>query len=338
MKLRSLAVLAVVTLVAGTALLLAPGCGGGSGGGGPSGDQARPKILLAGFDDLPDTLNGIRDGSVKFCLVQRTYKMGWLSVEKLIDACNGKELPKQIDTGVLIVDKANVGSYMQDMKKEFEGKKADAKVARKFIMVPKGVHPYYTPCYDGFQAAAAVYGIETDYCAAKEFQVAQQVQMIENVIARKVDGIAISALDDQGLVGVIDEATKAGIKVITFDAPAPSSKALCYIGTANEAAGYAAGEAMAKLMGNEGEIAVLQGGLAAPNLNDRYKGFEKALKEKAPNIKIVSREDTEGKSNVTADKVEALLKAYPKLKAIFAVSAEGVPGAVAVLKEQKRVD
>src|SRR5437773_4120054 len=48
---------------------------------------------------------------------------------------------------------------------------------------------------------------------------------------------AISALDDQGLVPVIEEATKAGIKVITFDAPAPSSKALTYIGTMNEAAG-----------------------------------------------------------------------------------------------------
>ncbi|MCY3022197.1 MAG: sugar-binding protein [Planctomycetota bacterium] len=212
------------------------------------------------------------------------------------------------------------------------------KAEKTFVMVPKGVHPYYEPCYDGFKDAGAKLGVKVDFCAAKEFQVAQQVQMIENVIARKVDGIAISALDDQGLGAVIEDATKAGIKVITFDAPAPSSKALCYIGTANEAAGYAGGEAVAALMNGEGEIAVLQGGLAAPNLNDRYKGFEKALKEKAPNIKIVTREDTEGKANVTADKTEALLRAYPKLKAIFSVSAEGVPGAVAVLKDAKQTD
>jgi ribose transport system substrate-binding protein len=77
------------------------------------------KVILAGFDDLPDTLKGIREGGVRFCIVQRTFKMGWLSVEKLLDACNGKELPKEIDTGVLIVNKENVDTYMEDMKKEF---------------------------------------------------------------------------------------------------------------------------------------------------------------------------------------------------------------------------
>jgi len=48
---------------------------------------------------------------------------------------------------------------------------------------------------------------------------------------------------------VVDRAARAGIKVITFDAPAPASAALCYIGTVNEAAGYAAGVEMAKQMG-----------------------------------------------------------------------------------------
>ena len=327
-------VLALALVSLGVALLPA-GCGSGD-------KKAGGKILLAGFDDLPDTLKGIRDGSVKFCIVQRTYKMGWLSVEKLLEACDGKELPKQIDTGVLIVTKTNADTYMQEMKKEFEGKSQKqsegAKAGKTFVMVPKGVHPYYEPCYEGFKAAAAVYGVKTDYQAANEFEVPKQVQMLENVIARKVDGIALSALDDQGLVAVVDEAKKAGIKVITFDAPAPSSSALCYIGTMNEAAGYAGGEEMAKLMNQEGEIAVLQGGLAAPNLNDRYKGFEKALKEKAPNIRIVAREDTQGKSNVVAEKTENLLQKYPNLKAIFSVSAEGAPGAVPVLKEQHRLD
>jgi ribose transport system substrate-binding protein len=162
-----------------------------------------------------------------------------------------------------------------------------------FVMIPKGVHPYYEPCYEGFKDAAAKYGVKTEYLAAKAFEVPQEVEIIENVIARHVDGIAISALDDQGLVPAIEEATKAGIKVITFDAPAPSSKALTYIGTMNEAAGYSGAQELIKLMNNEGEVAVLQGGLGAPNLNDRFKGFERCIKEKAPNIKIVAREDAE---------------------------------------------
>lgn len=203
-----------------------------------------------------------------------------------------------------------------------------------FVMIPKGVHPYYEPCYEGFKDAGAKYGVKTEYLAAKSLEVPLQVEMIENVIARHVDGIAISALDDQGLVPAIDAAFKAGIKVLTFDAPAPSSKALTYIGTMNEAAGYAGAEELIKLMNGEGEIAVIQGGLGAPNLNDRFKGFERCLKEKAPNIKIVAREDEQGKIDVTVNKIEALLQAHPNLKAIFGVSAEVCPGASAALKQQ----
>src|SRR6185369_12420602 len=63
-----------------------------------------------------------------------------------------------------------------------------------FVMIPKGVHPYYEPCYEGFKDAGAKLGIKTEYLAAKAFQVPQEVEIIENVIARHVDGIAISAL------------------------------------------------------------------------------------------------------------------------------------------------
>lgn len=206
-----------------------------------------------------------------------------------------------------------------------------------FVMVPKGVHPYYEPCYQGFELAAKKYGVKVEFLGAKQFEVPQQVEIIENLIARKVDGVAISALDDQGLVSVIKQAADAGVKVITFDAPAPSSQALCYIGTQNETAGYAGGEVLAKLMGGEGEVAVLQGGLGAQNLNDRFKGFEKALKEKAPNIKIVDRQDTQAKVELVVNKTEALLQAHPNLKAIFAVSAEGIPGAAPILKQQNKV-
>jgi len=202
------------------------------------------------------------------------------------------------------------------------------------VMVPKGVHPYYEPCYQGFKDAGVKYGVKTEYRAAKAFEVPQEVEIIENLIALHVDGITVSALDDNGLKSVIQEATDSGIKVITFDAPAPSSTALCYIGTDNESAGYQAAEELIKVMNGKGQLAVLQGGLGAPNLNDRFKGFERCIKEKAPDIKIVAREDEQGKMDITVNKTEALLEAHPDLTAIFAVSAEGAPGAATVIKEQ----
>ena len=69
------------------------------------------KILVAGFDDLGDTLQGIRDGSIVFCVVQNTYRMGWLSVERLLDAVAGRPVPRVIDTGVVFVDRRNIDTY-----------------------------------------------------------------------------------------------------------------------------------------------------------------------------------------------------------------------------------
>ncbi len=200
-----------------------------------------------------------------------------------------------------------------------------------FVMVPKGIHSYYEPCWKGFQDAAKKYGVEVKKSEPTKFELPLQVQTLENVIASKPTGIAISALDDKGLVNIIDKATDAGIKVITFDAPAPSSKQLCYVGTANDKAGYDAGIEVAKLMNNEGEVAILEGGIGTLNLDDRFDGFKKALAEKAPKVVIVAREDTHGDMAEATTRFENILTAHPNVKAIFGVSSECVPGVVSVL-------
>ena len=205
-----------------------------------------------------------------------------------------------------------------------------------FVMVPKGVHPYYEPVYRGFTDAAARYGVVSEIDAPPRFDVALQVKVIEDLIARGVSGIAISANDDQGLVSVIHEAVQAGIKVITFDAPAPSSEALTYIGTDNESAGYEAGKRMAAAMGAHGSIAILQGGLNATNLNLRTRGFMRALTEAAPRVIVVGVVDEGGDFSESVNQTEAILAAHPSLSAIFSVSAEGAPAAAAVVKREGR--
>jgi ribose transport system substrate-binding protein len=203
---------------------------------------------------------------------------------------------------------------------------------KTFVMVPKGVHPYYEPCYEGFQAAAKKYGVKVEKVDPQKFELPLQVKVIEDLIAQQVDGIAISALDDAGLVSVIADATKAGIKVITFDADAKSSARLEYIGTNNEAAGMAAGKKMVELMKGQGNLVILQGGLGASNLNERTAGFKKAIA--GTKIKLLEVTDVAGDFSVATNKTEALLQTYPDLNAIFAVSAEGAPAAAQVLKQQ----
>jgi len=201
-----------------------------------------------------------------------------------------------------------------------------------FVMVPKGVHPYFIPVYDGFKAAAAHYGVQVEMDAPPTFDVRLQVKVIEDLIARGVDGIAISADDDAGLVDVVKRAAQAGIKVITFDAPAPSTAALTYIGTDNHAAGYEAGRWMAEAMGGTGKVAILQGGLDATNLNQRTQGFEEALARYAPGMTVTEVVNEHGDFSESVIKTERLLSSTPDLRGIFSVSAEGAPAAATVIR------
>lgn len=203
-----------------------------------------------------------------------------------------------------------------------------------FVMVPKLVHPFYEPCIEGFHDAGAKYGVKTEVESPPKFDISLQVKVIEDLIARGVDGIAISAVDNKGLVAVIQEAVDAGITVICFDADAPDANRACYIGTVNEAAGYAAGEYMFDLMGGKGNAAILQGGLA-PNLNQRQEGFRKAAAK--TDVEIVAFEDFQADLAMGVNKTEALLEAYPDLDAIFGVSAYGPVAPATVLKEQGRI-
>jgi len=211
------------------------------------------------------------------------------------------------------------------------GEQESGEDAPVFVMVPKLVHPFYEPCIEGFHDAGAKYGIKTEVESPPKFDISLQVKVIEDLIARGVDGIAISAVDNKGLVAVIDEALEAGIMVLCFDADAPDANRASYIGTVNEPAGYTAGKFMFDLMGNSGNAAILQGGLA-PNLNQRQEGFRKAAAEVG--VDIIAFEDFQADFAMGVNKTEALLETYPELDAIFGVSAYGAPTAATVLKEQ----
>lgn len=207
-----------------------------------------------------------------------------------------------------------------------------------FVMVPKLVHPFYEPCYEGFEAAGEHFGIKTEFEAPPKAEVDLQVKVIENLISRGVQGIAISATDDTGLKGVVDEAIAAGIKVITFDADAPSTNRLCYVGTNNRAAGGTAGEEMVALLGSKGgKVALLLATLGAPNLLERAEEFQKAFAQAGPQYKVVAVEGFETDLAQAVNKTEALLQTYPDMAAFFGVSAYGGPAAATVIKEQKKV-
>lgn len=150
----------------------------------------------------------------------------------------------------------------------------------KFAVVPKAMNnPFFDVARDGCMKRAKELGnVECIYKGPIEHEPATQAQIIQDFITQKVDGLAISVADVAAMTKSIDAATAAGIPVITFDADAPGSKRLAYIGTNNKDFGLALGKQLLQLRPDGGKYAMVSGGPGAKNLAERVDGVREALK------------------------------------------------------------
>ena len=150
----------------------------------------------------------------------------------------------------------------------------------RFAVVPKAMNnPFFDVARDGCLKRAKELGnVECIYKGPIEHEPATEAQIIQDFITQKVDGMAISVADVAAMTKSIEAATAAGIPVVTFDADAPGSKRLAYIGTNNKDFGLALGKQLAQLRPEGGKYAMISGGPGAKNLAERVDGVREALK------------------------------------------------------------
>jgi ribose transport system substrate-binding protein len=149
-----------------------------------------------------------------------------------------------------------------------------------FAIVPKSLNnPYFDLARDGCMAEAKKLGdVKCTYTGPVTQDAAAEVQTVEDLITRRVDGIAISVADEGSIQRVIARARQAGIPVITFDADAPNSQRQAYVGTDNYTLGKTLGEQLIKAHPTPGSYAIISGGPAAQNLAQRVDGAREVLK------------------------------------------------------------
>ena len=87
-----------------------------------------------------------------------------------------------------------------------------------FVLVPKNLgNPYFDTSNKGAQEAAGELGVTVLYQGSANADATEQIQLLNSLIAQKVNGLAISANDSDALVPTGKEAMAAGIPVVSFD-------------------------------------------------------------------------------------------------------------------------
>ncbi|MED3906895.1 substrate-binding domain-containing protein [Geobacillus thermodenitrificans] len=196
----------------------------------------------------------------------------------------------------------------------------------KYVMITfQSGMDYWKRCLKGFEDAAEELNVSVEYRGATQYDVNEQVTVLEQVIARKPAGIAISAINPTALTKTINKAVEKGIPVVLFDSNASGSKAFSFLGTNNYNAGVTAAHEMAKLLGNKGNVGIITSPYQL-NHQERTRGFVETIYQKYPQMHVVAVKN--GKGDVRASKQAAIeiLEDYLDVQGIFATEANGGVG------------
>ncbi|WP_043338119.1 sugar-binding protein [Belnapia moabensis] len=105
---------------------------------------------------------------------------------------------------------------------------------------------------------------------------AEQRRILDELVARKVAGVAISAINPASQTDVLNRVAEQSV-LFTTDSDAPASKRMLYIGTDNVAAGRRAGEQMKQAMPEGGRAMLFVGTMDADNARERVQGIREIL-------------------------------------------------------------
>lgn len=173
-----------------------------------------------------------------------------------------------------------------------------------------------------------------------ETDLGQQLNLVEQMVARGVDAIVIAPADSKALIPALKRATDAGILVINIDnrldktAATQASLIAPFVGPDNRSGARAAADVLAKQLQPGDSVAIIEGVPTAFNGQQRRLGFEDAMNELGAKIVSTQAGNWEmAKANTIA---ASLLTAHPDLKAILCGNDSMALGAVAAIQAAGR--
>jgi ribose transport system substrate-binding protein len=197
-----------------------------------------------------------------------------------------------------------------------------------FALVPKAMNnPFFDQARDGCEKAAKeIGGIQCLFIGPADATEQEQVQVVQDLITKHVDGIGVSAANAPAIGKVLARAKEAKIPVVTWDSdllPADKGLRAAYIGTVNEEVGKAVAQQAMALKPNGGTYCIQTGGPAAANMNDRIKGMTETLPadkwKQVAGCPLYNNDDFP----LSITQLTDLLAKYPKIDAVL--DAGGAP-------------
>lgn len=204
-------------------------------------------------------------------------------------------------------------------------------------MIPKlvGIDYFNATERGAEEAAAEIDNIRLIYRGPTTDRVDLQVELIETYIGAGVDVIAVASNDPVAIAPALQRAMDEGIGVITWDADADARHV--FINQASFAGiGRALVEDMVAQVGEEADVAIVTSSLTAPNQNAWIDEMRAVIDAEYPGLNIVDTRPSEEDQQLAFRVTQDLLRAYPDLAGVWALSSVAFPGAAEGVEQAGR--
>ena len=165
----------------------------------------------------------------------------------------------------------------------------------------------------------------------------KQISDVENFLTQQVDLLMISPFEAQPLTPVVTQVYKKGTPVIELDRQTVGDQYTAFVGGDNEAIGKQAGEYVAKtVLPDGGDVAILQGLTSTTPAIQRTQGFQEGVKANSK-IHVVAVQPADWLPDKAQTVFDAMLRAHPSIKAVYANNDLMANGAYLALKGQNKI-
>lgn len=187
------------------------------------------------------------------------------------------------------------------------------------------------------EAAAELGDVEIIYTGPTDTTAEGQIEVINSLIAQKVDAIAISANDQDALVPALKKAMSRGITVISWDSGvAPEGRQMHLNPSSNPLIGNMIVKLAADHLPDGGDVAVLSASATATNQNIWIEEMNKVVGN-YPGINVVATVYGDDLSDKSYREAQGLMAAHPDLKAIIAPTTVGIVAAAQAVSDAEKI-
>lgn len=193
------------------------------------------------------------------------------------------------------------------------------------VVTKSSTSEYWMSLCEGMEAAADDYGVDVMILQPdSETNKEAQIKMMETLVKKKVDMIAVSPIDSGSDSEYLEAAQKSDIPVISYDDEFDSQE-IPYVGIDNEKAGYELMKYMAEQMNHQGEVGIISGPLTQRCHRLRIEGARKYLEEE-PDMILAYVESGYSNLQMKEEDISRLQEEYPEVEGVMVTSAATAMG------------